>query len=71
MKGVSVSAGGRALIGPLTLSLREGEVMGVLGANGVGKSTLARAMCGLAVRSTGLLVGTFGLAQRLRSDRTT
>lgn len=48
MKGVSVSAGGRALIGPLTLSLREGEVMGVLGANGVGKSTLARAMCGLA-----------------------
>ena len=48
MKGVSVSAGGRALIGPLTLSLREGEVMGVLGANEVGKSTLARAMCGLA-----------------------
>lgn len=31
MKGVSVSAGRRALIGPLTLSLREGEVMGVLG----------------------------------------
>lgn len=48
MKGVSVSAGGQGLIGPLTLSLREGEVMGVLGVNGVGKSTLARAMCGLA-----------------------
>ena len=28
MKGVSVSAGGKDLIGPLTLSLREGEVMG-------------------------------------------
>lgn len=48
MANVSVSAGGRALIEPLTLSLCEGEVMGVLGVNGIGKSTLARVMCGLA-----------------------
>lgn len=38
----------RPLFGPVTLSLSEGEVLGIWGPNGVGKSTLLGALAGAA-----------------------
>ena len=42
-----IAVRGRTLIEGLSFELRENEIMGIVGANGIGKSTLARAMCGL------------------------
>lgn len=45
--GVSLSYGGSRALGNVTLSVRSGEVLAILGANGAGKSSLGRAVCGL------------------------
>ena len=47
VKGISVKAGKKMLIPELTFSVQEGECMGVIGTNGIGKTTLARELCGL------------------------
>jgi len=39
---VSVAAGGRTLLSGLDFALRRGEVVGLVGRNGVGKTTLLR-----------------------------
>jgi branched-chain amino acid transport system ATP-binding protein len=44
---VSLSYGGTRALGNVTLSVRSGEVLAILGANGAGKSSLGRAVCGL------------------------
>lgn len=43
-----IHQGKRTLIENLTFDLREKEIMGVIGSNGIGKSTLAKALCGLS-----------------------
>jgi iron complex transport system ATP-binding protein len=45
--GVSISAGRRALVQDLNLSLRRGEFLAVLGRNGSGKSLTLHALAGL------------------------
>jgi energy-coupling factor transport system ATP-binding protein len=47
MEGLSVHLGGRAVIQDLDLSLRSGQIVAVVGRNGVGKTTLLRALSGL------------------------
>src|SRR5262249_52938251 len=42
LKNVSVELGGRRLIDGLTLNLAQGERLGVIGRNGVGKTTLLK-----------------------------
>jgi energy-coupling factor transporter ATP-binding protein EcfA2 len=47
VKGLTVSLGGRPILHNLNLSLEPGQVVAVVGRNGVGKTTLLRALAGL------------------------
>jgi len=44
---IGVSHGARRVLGPVSLGLAAGRVLGVVGPNGAGKSTLLRALAGL------------------------
>jgi iron complex transport system ATP-binding protein len=46
VRGASVRAGGATLLDAASLELRPGEVLAVIGPNGVGKSTLIRVLAG-------------------------
>jgi zinc/manganese transport system ATP-binding protein len=47
IQNVTLSVGGEAVLSKISLSVAEGEFVGVLGANGSGKTTLCRAILGL------------------------
>ncbi|WP_426572655.1 metal ABC transporter ATP-binding protein [Aquihabitans sp. McL0605] len=47
-RGCDIGYEGRAVVNGLDLTIRSGEVLGVLGANGSGKSTMIRGLLGLA-----------------------
>ncbi len=53
VRGAGVALGGRPIVRDVDLSVRQGEVVALLGANGSGKSTLVKAMVGLHPLSTG------------------
>ncbi|TIT03203.1 MAG: ATP-binding cassette domain-containing protein, partial [Mesorhizobium sp.] len=46
VSGLSAGYRGRAVVRGIDLSLRRGDILGLLGANGSGKSTLIRAITG-------------------------
>lgn len=46
-RGLSISRGGRSLFAPVDLDLSRGQVIGVAGASGCGKSSLGNALLGL------------------------
>lgn len=50
---LSLHSGSRPLIDTLDLALAPGEILGILGANGVGKSSLLTVLAGLATPVTG------------------
>ncbi len=56
LTAISVSVGGKALLGPLDLSIESGEHVVVLGPSGCGKTTLLRVIAGLAKPATGTLL---------------
>ena len=43
---VSIALGGKTLLPPLSLSVRPGEVVTIMGPSGSGKSTLLSYLCG-------------------------
>ncbi len=51
--GVTRRYGTRVALDQVTLSVRGGEIVGLLGANGAGKSTLLRIACGLLLPDAG------------------
>jgi branched-chain amino acid transport system ATP-binding protein len=53
LKGVSASYGSVPAISNVSIEIGEGEAVGLLGANGAGKSTTLRAISGLVKRSSG------------------
>ena len=53
IKGVSASYGSVPAISNVSIEIGEGEAVGLLGANGAGKSTTLRAISGLVKRSSG------------------
>lgn len=60
LEGVDVQAGGQTVVENLSLEVREGELMALMGRNGSGKTTLLRTMAGLQRISRGS-VETLGL----------
>ena len=44
----NIHQGKRLLIKDLTFDIKEKEIMGIIGSNGIGKTTLAKALCGLS-----------------------
>jgi len=54
-RNLSLHAGSRTLIHALDFALSPGEVLGILGANGTGKSTLLATLAGLAEPSGGMV----------------
>ena len=54
-RDLTFSYGTLQVLNGLSLSVREGEVFGVLGANGSGKTTLMRLMVGLLRHEGGML----------------
>ena len=55
-RAISQSAGGRLLLDRVGLTVRPGEVVGLLGPNGSGKSTLLRILARLAEPSSGTVL---------------
>ena len=60
LEGVAYHQGGRALLGPLDLTIPSGLITAVLGPNGAGKSLLLRLTHGLLRPTAGRIVGADG-----------
>lgn len=56
VKGLTVEKGGRRILEVEELSVRSGEVLGVVGPNGAGKTTLLLALAGLESSFTGQIL---------------
>lgn len=66
---LGVTAGSRVLLADLSLELRPGEFIAVLGRNGCGKSLTLHTLAGLRPAATGHVeLGGRGLKQRARND---
>ena len=66
-RGLVVARDGRTLLGGIDLSLRRGEVVAVLGPNGVGKSTLLAVLAGLLPAAGGEVVARGRVAAALQA----
>jgi iron complex transport system ATP-binding protein len=65
LRNVSLTIGDHLLLRDLDARIEPGEFVAMLGRNGVGKTTLLRAMCGLCVPATGeILLDGLALAAR-------
>lgn len=70
LTSASFGYAGRVVVGPVDLSVRQGEVVTLLGANGSGKSTLVRGLLGLTEHLGGT-VEVLGAPLAAHRDRAT
>lgn len=56
-KNVSVDFGKKQVLKDLNLTIKQGEVIGIMGASGIGKTTFVKLLLGLLKPSTGKVVG--------------
>jgi branched-chain amino acid transport system ATP-binding protein len=69
VEGLTVITGGLAVLNDVTIRIKTGQVLALLGANGAGKSTLLRAIMGLERASRGqIYLGTTSIVD-LRADQ--
>ena len=55
IEGVSVSFAGRAVLDDVSFALRRGELAGLIGSNGAGKTTIFRVILGLQSLDAGVV----------------
>ncbi|VEI47216.1 peptide transport system ATP-binding protein [Actinobacillus equuli] len=55
-ENLSVARGKRTLFSELSFDLHQGEILGVVGHSGIGKSTLADVLCGLLKPKSGEVI---------------
>ncbi|MBM3504636.1 MAG: ABC transporter ATP-binding protein [Alphaproteobacteria bacterium] len=55
LEEIAVALAGRTVLGPVTLKIVPGEIVGIVGPNGAGKTTLLRAIAGLVPLRHGAL----------------
>ena len=53
-ENVSISYGAKQVVKDFSLSVNDGEIMGIIGPSGCGKTTLIRALCGLIKPEKGI-----------------
>ena len=69
VSGLSVAYGGVPAVEPLTFSVEAGNSVAVLGANGAGKSSLLRALMGLAATTGTIAFDGIDIAKLMTADR--
>ncbi|GMU78252.1 MAG: cobalt ABC transporter ATP-binding protein [Acidimicrobiia bacterium] len=62
VRGLGVELGGRSVLRDVSLEVRAGDVVALLGRNGAGKTTLLRALGGLVQPVRGAMLGSAGVA---------
>lgn len=55
LESLKVSYGGIEAVSDLSMSIGQGELVALIGANGAGKSTTLRALCGLVIPESGAI----------------
>lgn len=55
VQGISKAFGGNTVLSDVSLSLKTGEIVSLIGENGAGKSTLAKIICGIVQPDSGII----------------
>ena len=69
VNGLSVSYGKREILNNVTFSLQQGTITALLGANGCGKTTLLKAICGLVPHKGQCRLGAWDLDSLLAKEK--
>ena len=69
VKGITKAFGEKKVIDDLSFSLKEREILGVYGKSGIGKTTLAKILCGLLPMDKGEIWLDGAVAQIILKDR--
>lgn len=69
IRDLVVRRGGATVVGPVSMTVRGGEIVALIGANGAGKTSLAEAVCGLIRTKTGVIRRRDEDISRLRAEQ--